>query len=113
MAGTADRVRREPTPIALSGCCHKYGMPIPYCHMKTTVEIPDPLLRRLRRRAAEEGTSLRSLIELAIRQLLDPSGRSRPFRLKDRSVDGKGLAPGLREGDWSQVRDLIYEERGG
>lgn len=83
--------------------------------MKTTVEIPDPLLRTLREKAAREGTTLKSLIHTAIAQFLSPrkgpSGKQ--FRLRDESFQGTGLAPGIEEGNWSQVRSIIYEGRGG
>ena len=82
--------------------------------MKTTVDISDPLFDELKRTAARERTSLRRLIEAALRSFLaarkKPGGR---FKLKDGSVPGKGPAPGVREGDWSHVRELIYEGRGG
>ncbi len=81
--------------------------------MKTTVDIPDPLLRKLRARAAREGTTLRALIQAALNQFLGGTrGSSRPFKLKDCSFKGRGLAPGIREGDWAQIRDIIYEGRG-
>lgn len=82
--------------------------------MKTTVDIPDPLFRRLRERAAREDTTLKSLIEAALSEFLAPK-RQRPgkYRMKDCSVGGSGLAPGIREGDWEQLRAIIYEGRGG
>jgi hypothetical protein len=82
--------------------------------MKTTVDIPEALLRRLRRRAAEEGTTLRALLNAAIQRFLgSPQGPAGRFTLKDGSFRGQGAAPGVQEGDWGQVRDLAYEGRGG
>jgi len=82
--------------------------------MKTTVDIPDPLFDELKRTAAREKTPMRRLIDTALRSFLAsrkrPSGR---FKLKDGSFKGKGLQPGIREGDWAQIRELIYEGRGG
>jgi len=34
------------------------------------------------------------------------------FKLKDASVVGQGLQPGIRESDWEQIRDILYEGRG-
>ncbi len=38
--------------------------------MKTTIEIPDPLFRRAKARAAEDGKSLKELVTEAIREKL-------------------------------------------
>ncbi len=83
--------------------------------MKTTLDISDPILDRLRARAARDGTSMKTLVNAALRQFLGASGGPRPkkFKLRDASVKGNGLAPGIREGDWEQIRDIIYEGRGG
>jgi hypothetical protein len=40
-------------------------------HMKTTLMIPDPLMRRLKREAARQGTTISALVERALRLLLD------------------------------------------
>ena len=82
--------------------------------MKTTVDIPDPLFDELKRTAAREKTTMRRLIDTALRTFLDSRKRPRGrFKLKDGSVAGRGVAPGIREGDWSQIREMIYEGRGG
>lgn len=39
--------------------------------MKTTLEIPDPLMRRLKERAARERRTMSELVEGALRTLLD------------------------------------------
>ena len=38
--------------------------------MRTTIEIPDPLLDAVRRAAAADGTSVPSMVELALRNLI-------------------------------------------
>jgi len=83
-------------------------------HMKTTIDISDALLAQARKVATREKTTLKELVERSLRLLL-ANGKTpkKPFRLKDRSVGGKGVQPPLREGDWSQIRSLIYEGRGG
>ena len=43
--------------------------------IRTTVDIPEPLHDRLRRRAESSGTSIRSLIVLAIEQTYAKSGK--------------------------------------
>ena len=82
--------------------------------MKTTLELSDSLLDRLRERAAREKTTLRALVSTAIQQFLrSPGGPAGRFRLKDGSVAGNGPAPGVQEGDWRQIQELAYEGRGG
>jgi len=83
-------------------------------HMKTTVEISDDLLARARKTASRERKTLRQLIEEGLRLKLKGGGGDRHFRLQDRSVDGRGVQPGVAEGDWALIRDLAYglDERG-
>lgn len=77
--------------------------------MKTTVDLPEDLLREWKKRAAEQGTTLKEMWTLLLSGSLHPSGkRSRPKR-KIRWVTGKGgLPPGLdissRERMWEWYR---------
>ncbi len=82
-------------------------------HMKTTIDIADPLIGEIKQIAAREGVTLRQLVEEGLRLVLER--RSQPvdiFRLRDASVDGEGIRPGLVEGDWASLREAIYEGRG-
>lgn len=81
-------------------------------HMKTTVDISDPLLDKARRQAAREGTTVRALIERGLRQVLEAPGSRPGFKLRDASYKGRGLQPGVRDLTWDQVRRLAYEGRG-
>jgi len=47
---------------------HPLGMVF---HMKTTLIIPDPLMRRLKREAARQRTTISALVERALRLLLE------------------------------------------
>jgi Tfp pilus assembly pilus retraction ATPase PilT len=80
--------------------------------MKTTVDIPKDLFEEAKRVAAAERTTLRSLLQEGLRWVLAQRRRPRKFRLKDCAVSGKGVQPGIREGAWEQIRDLIYQGRG-
>lgn len=82
-------------------------------HMKTTIEISDALFEAAKSRAAERGTTLRAMVEEGLRHVLEKSDRSTDFRLRDASVDGRGLCDGIREGDWEQIAAISYEGRGG
>jgi len=82
-------------------------------HIKTTIDIVDGLLAEAKRVADREGTTLRALVEDGLRRVLADRTNQRPrFKLRDASFRGRGLQPGVREGDWDQIRDLAYESRG-
>jgi antitoxin component of RelBE/YafQ-DinJ toxin-antitoxin module len=77
--------------------------------MKTTVEIADPLLREAKRVAKRAGITLRELIELGLRRVLDERRAvKRPFKLRDARNRHAMLKAGIRPGDWEQIRDLAY-----
>ena len=40
-------------------------------HMKTTLNIPDPLMARLKREAARQGRTMSELVETALRMLFE------------------------------------------
>lgn len=82
-------------------------------NMKTTVELSAPLLKEAKATAAREGTTLRVLLEEGLRESLARRRRGRRFRLRDTSVGGKGLRPGVDLTNWDQIRSVIYEGHGG
>ncbi|MGQ0562900.1 MAG: ribbon-helix-helix protein, CopG family [Gemmatimonadota bacterium] len=47
--------------------------------MKTTLLIPDPLMRRLRREAARQRTTISALVERALRLMLDGARPAGPL----------------------------------
>jgi hypothetical protein len=78
--------------------------------MKTTVNLPDELLREAQELARRERTTLRELIETGLRTVVKQrSGKTR-FVLEDVSVDGRGLQPAFRGASWEQIRDEIYRQ---
>ena len=82
-------------------------------HMKTTVQIPDPLLNRAKALARKQGTTLAALMEEGLRRVVDEKERQRrSFKLRDASVGGSGIRPEFA-GSWEAIRAAIYEGRGG
>jgi hypothetical protein len=81
---------------------------------KTTIDIPAHLLSEAKEVAARDGTTLRALVESGLRTVIDRRrrGRDERFRLRDASVDGRGLQPEFRAADWDRIRDATYEGRG-
>ena len=83
-------------------------------YMKTTVELPDPLLEAARRAADREGTTLRALVETGLRRVLTELGEpsTGAFQLRDARFEGEGLQPGVSSSDWEAIRREVYEGRG-
>lgn len=82
-------------------------------HMKTTVDISDPLLRRARALASRRGTTLRAIIEEGLRGVLEREKQSAGEPIRTHTVAGRGLQAGLIWDDWAMIRALGYEGRGG
>jgi hypothetical protein len=82
--------------------------------MKTTVELSDPLFRRAKRLAKRRGTTLRQVIEDALRAALDAEERAAARApIRTHTFGGRGLQPGLSWSDWGTIRAWSYEGRGG
>ena len=80
--------------------------------MKTTVEISDALLRNVRKLAAREGVTLRTLVERGLRRVLSETNGGAPFKLRRVSFKGKGRQAEFGEAPWESLRDLVYKDRG-
>lgn len=77
-------------------------------HMKTTVDIADDLLLRAKKEAEASRTTLRSLIEEGLREVLGRKSKSRQKRVSPVTFKGKGLQPEFRGQGWDRIRDTIY-----
>lgn len=65
------------------------------------------MLARARQEARRERKTLREIVDEALRQRLRTRARH-AFRLRKHPFTGQGLHPGVAEGHWDTVRDLIY-----
>ncbi|MBM4112061.1 MAG: hypothetical protein FJ253_01605 [Phycisphaerae bacterium] len=88
---------------------------LPSSHMKSTFELPDALFRQLREHAARNGTTIKAVLQAALRMYFRGAGKGRAprFKLRDGSVRGMRLVPGVNLSDWSSINEIIYEGRGG
>ena len=83
---------------------------------RTTVRLPDDLIRRAKRKAADEGRTLTALIEEGLRRMVDdrmPAERV-PRVLPPVSTATGGLMPGIDLNDSAALQemdDLEYVER--
>lgn len=82
-------------------------------HMKTTIDIADALLKQARRLAARRHTTVKAIVEEALRDAFAREESAvQPAPVRTRTFGGNGLQPGLSWDDWSAIRDLAYEGHG-
>jgi hypothetical protein len=73
--------------------------------MRTTVDIPDPVYRRLKSRAAREGSSAKELILRGVEQVLKRSPRKSRKRVKLPIIRSK--QPATLELDNAKIFEII------
>ena len=71
--------------------------------MKTTMDLSDDLYRRVKKKAADEATSVKVIVEQALRLYLGRRSSVRPFKLSWTTESGK-LLPGIDLSD----RDSLF-----
>jgi len=89
----------------------EYGASDTVSSMKTTVDLPEVLVREAQDVARAEGTTLRNLVEDGLRVALKQRRAGSLFRLPDASVNGNGLRPEFRGVGWDELRAAIYGDR--
>ena len=72
--------------------------------MRTTIDVSEDLLRRAKRQAAGEGTTLREVFEAALRAHLLNKPQAGSYRFRWRSERGR-VMPGVRLDD----RDALFD----
>ena len=80
--------------------------------MKTTIEIPDDLIRQVRRVVQQEGTSLRALVEEGLQRSLEARRQVVRRPLDFPIYGGSGRTHEFQDASWSRVRAEVYRERG-
>jgi plasmid stability protein len=74
-------------------------------HVRTTVDIPDPVYRKLKSRAASEGRSTKELILRGVKQVLKETRRKSRAKIKLPIIRSKD--PGTLELDNDKIFDII------
>ncbi len=80
--------------------------------MKTTIELPDSLVKQARQVARAEGATLRALVEEGLQHALRTRTQRERKHLDFPAFGGSGLAEEFRDADWTRIRDEVYRGRG-
>jgi hypothetical protein len=75
--------------------------------MRTTLRLPDELYGDVRRRSLEDGVTVTSFIEQAIRRALSQDERSPRERFVVQPFEGSGTHPGVDLTDAAALADLM------
>lgn len=75
---------------------------------KTTFDLPESLLRDIKRIAKQRGTTARDLVQQALTQVVRENDTAVPFTLRDLSVSGFGLSPEFESASSRELRDAAY-----
>ena len=77
--------------------------------MKTTIELPDALLAQAKHFASSHNMTMKTLFEQGLRKVMAEEKEETPFKLRDGSVNGNGMAPEFQNATWGQIREFIYD----
>ncbi len=85
-----------------------------FYYMKTTAELSDAIVAELKEKVKERNSSMRELMESAVRHYLAYlDEQKKPYHFENHSFKGNGVREGIEEGQWENIRAMIYEGRGG
>jgi predicted ATPase len=79
--------------------------------MKTTIDLSDELATQAKTYAAQHKLTLRTLIEQGLRQVINTQPEKK-FRLRNASMQGKGLQKSFQDANWSDIQQEIYSGHG-
>jgi len=79
--------------------------------IRTTVRLPEKVMRDAKRLAAETGRTLTAVIEEALREAIARRRRpGTPRRVKLTTVGGRGTTPGVNLDDSAALRELMDQD---
>ena len=83
------------------------------CIVRTTIDLSDQLLARVKKLMHERKTTLRALVEEGLQRILDEERTRTPFKLRDASFRGEaGFVEGAGAEDIARVLHELNEGRG-
>lgn len=80
--------------------------------MKTTIELPDELIRQARRVAQQEGATLRALVEEGLQRSLEARRHAARRQFDFPAYGGSGLTEEFQGAPWERVREEVYRDHG-
>lgn len=80
--------------------------------MKTTIELPDDLVKQAQRVAKREGATLRALVEEGLQRTLEARRQRRAMALDFPIYGGSGLTDEFQNAGWARFRDEAYRDHG-
>jgi hypothetical protein len=82
------------------------------CAVKTTLDISDGLMLRIKALAKRNGTTIRSLMEEGLEMVLAARSSARPAKVTPVTFRGSGLSREFQGASWDRIRAAAYEGRG-
>jgi hypothetical protein len=80
--------------------------------MKTTIDIADSILARVKELAHQEKTSIKALTEEGLQFVLEAHQNRNPSPIQPVIFSGDGLSPAFKGKSWAEIRDEIYRGYG-
>lgn len=80
--------------------------------MRTTIDIPDQIMNRLKAHVEKSGLSIKEVVSQAISLYFSQKAeiKKTQFILSDCSVDGDGLSSDFQGKGWESIRDAVYDQ---
>ncbi len=79
--------------------------------MKTTMILPDPLMQKAKSFARKKGTSMTRLMEDALREYIAADAHVKKTEWRVEPAGKGGYVSAEFEGNWSKIRDALYETK--
>jgi Arc/MetJ family transcription regulator len=106
------RSHPDPMESVSAKALHAYRSSSMHRHMRTTIELSDALLSRVRRIMAKRKTTLRALVEEGLRRVVEEDRAATAFQLRDASFKGPaGFASGAGPEDIQRVLREVNDSR--
>ena len=80
--------------------------------MRTTIDIPDHIMSRLKVHIEKNGLTIKEVISQAISLYFSNNLETKKvkFNLSDHSVGGTGLTKEFQDKSWETIREAIYSD---
>ena len=80
--------------------------------MKTTIDIADNLLERIKLLSRREDVTIRQLVEEGLDFVLRTHESATKYHVMPVTFKGNGLSPEFEHASWGTIRDAAYEDHG-